>query len=636
MYVVTAIPLAFIPRPREQAFTYFFHEAPPARSLVEVPFAKRMLPALVLEVKRLDEKKISIKRASYRLKPLSRILTSSSVLSRSELALAQWISEYYYEPLSFVLKSLLPARVQDKASTGYESTEAVKSRGFSFIHSSSPLRSVEYLDAIQRNVERDAQTLVLFPDVRSAEKFFERLPTPLKSIALLWTSQRSPRKELEAVRKVSTNQTKIVIGARGAVLVSLPWLSTVVLEGGESDAYKSWDRHPKYDARGVALHLARERSAELMWGSSFSSTRLLYLVRQLSKRNEVVVRENKEEGRARLAMTVIDMREELGTGNKSPVSRVLRNSLARVLDSGGSAVLFMDRRGEHTVILCRDCGYVLACPRCSASLITVRTREGSRFFCRYCGTFHAAPSTCPRCAGTRFKLFGAGTQRIAEELSVLFPRARVALLDKDSAPTPELQEKVIADFENGNIDVLVGTQMLEKLSRARATLSAIVSAETSLFLPEYNGEEKVFLIASRLRAMAEEEFLWQTYDPEQRVVKALLSSHQEEFWNEELALRKKFLWPPYVQLVKASISLKDRVKGEKEAASLHALLARDIPEGIQVYSPLPSRIEKVRGKYAWHILIKVSRRMALSVRNEFLSRIPSHWEIDVDPAHTLE
>ena len=285
------------------------------------------------------------------------------------------------------------------------------------------------------------------------------------------------------------------------------------------------------------------------------------------------------------------------------------------------------------MLLCRDCGASIRCASCDAALISAAS---SSLLCRYCGASYPLPSICPSCGGHRLKFFGAGALRIYEEIRTLLPTLRVSRLDSDVSANNARHEQVLQDFVHGRTQVLVGTQTILRPSLLRpVSVSAIASIEPSLTLPEYDGEERAWRMARVMQSLATGDFIWQTYQPEHRVISAVLAGSDVGFLEKEEKLRREFHWPPFVHLAKITMRLKSAHDAEEQARIVFDRLTRVPQKYIKLYEPLPSYVRKTKGFYSWSILIKFDPRLSLKRRDEFLSYVPSKWEIEIDPLDTL-
>lgn len=628
MYIVSAIPLTFVPRQEAQVFTYFFSEKLERGQLATAPIGNREATVLVLGAEDVEDKKAEIRKASFKLRGISDVFNENTVVSQSDLAFYKWMSQYYFSPIGFIAKTALPPYLLKRPDLTYKASEQREGPGFSFSYSQSPLRFAQYTKVIEENTHTDRQTLVLFPEVLDAERFYERLPSELQDEALLWESSQTPKQEYVARKRLLDNEVKTVVGTRSSALLSLPWLASIIVEGEENDAHVSWDKHPKYDARRIALWRGKTHDLQLFFGSAVPSVALYRHAREAEAKLEFKNRSRKE-----ATTHIIDMREEIRAGNASPLSRRLQEGLGRVRE-GNQALLLINRRGHYTVILCRDCGHTLRCTQCDSALITMR--DTADLVCRQCGTHHSAPQKCPECKSVRFRSFGAGTQRVVEEIEKLFPKLKVGRLDSDGASSLAAQRRLTQQFNDGKLDVLVGTQMMIKPRIvAPVHLAAVVSLEASLLLPEYNGTEQAYQLASKLRMMAKDVFVWQTYQPDHDVFSYFADPSPERFLKETLERREKFGWPPAAQLVTLTIRTKGKRDAQEKAEILYNQLEKVRPQGVTVFDPLPAHTSRVRGRYVWEILLKIEPTLSLKERNEFLSYVPSKWEVVIDPISTL-
>ncbi len=636
MFLISVIPLTFVPRQEAQIFTYFFSRPLERGTIAEAPIGNRTAPVLVLGSEDVQERKAELRSASFKLKGISGVLNERRVASEDDISFFEWLANYYFSPVGFVARAALPAYLQKHKDLDYESVAQYRGDGFSFAHTQSPLRFAEYVKIIEHHLPRGQQTLLLFPETLEAERFFERLPSVLQKSAVLWASQRTPKQEYVARTQLLTGETKTVVGTRGAALLQLPWLGAVVVEGEENDSHKSWDQHPKYDARTVALWRTKTHNISLLMGSETPSV-MLYARAQ---KEGVKVAFKKPHTRSTLSgqvqevrTHVVDLREEMQKGNTSPLSVRLQKELSQV-KNGTQAVLLINRRGAYTVVLCRDCGHTLRCNRCDAAMVTFTHKE--QLVCRFCGSRHSMPKACPSCGGSKFKALGSGTQRVVDEIRAQHPHLQAEVMDSDHTPSPQAQRAVLERFKNKDIDVLVGTQMVVKPRIIGGVhVTGIVNLEASLLLPEYNGEEQTFLLASKLRSMAANTFIWQTYQPEHPVISHVVDETYEQFLKDTLARREQFGWPPASQLIMLTLRERDQKEAERKAHVLGKKLLKVVPKGMNVYDPLPAHTSKVKGRYVWEMLIRADKRVPITVRNTFLSYVPSTWEVDVDPIGTI-
>jgi primosomal protein N' (replication factor Y) len=321
---------------------------------------------------------------------------------------------------------------------------------------------------------------------------------------------------------------------------------------------------------------------------------------------------------------IVDMREELRTGNRTVLSRALRAALTETLAAGKQAILFQNRRGYSTFLLCRACGLVMECPRCAVSL--TYHRDGT-VHCHYCGHHAMPPSVCPRCQSHYFRYFGTGTQKVEAELAAMFPQARVLRMDKDTTRRQGAHEKLLSEFAQGKADILLGTQMIAKgHDFPRVNLVGVISADTALNLPDFRAGERTFQLMTQVAGRAgrsddtrDSQVVVQTYHPDHYAITSAATHDYQSFASQELAFRQELNYPPYVRLVLVSVSSKN----EKAASGV-------IP-GL-----IPAPIPRLRGEYRYQKLFRENEIPRRELETLAELNIPGmKVDIDVDPMDLL-
>jgi primosomal protein N' (replication factor Y) len=343
---------------------------------------------------------------------------------------------------------------------------------------------------------------------------------------------------------------------------------------------------------------------------------------------------------------VVDMRQELRAGNRHIFSRALQTQLRETLARGEQAILFLNRRGHATFVLCRDCGHVLECPNCEVPLTQHKRRRGpggyaSRLVCHHCDYRRAVPQRCPECHSQRIRYFGLGTQRVEAMTRDLYHSARLLRWDRDTVQRRGAHELIMSRFASGQADVLIGTQMVAKgLDLPLVTLVGVISADTALNLPDFRAGERTFQLLTQVAGRAGRGLLGgrvvvQTYNPEHYAIQAASRHDYAAFARRELAFRREVGYPPYRRL--ARLEYRDRKarraqrRAEKLAEVLRAVLVGQGLPPEDVIGPAPAFFAKVRGQYRWHILLRADDPVALLRTVE----IPAGWQIDIDPVSVL-
>jgi len=396
---------------------------------------------------------------------------------------------------------------------------------------------------------------------------------------------------------------------KGIIFSPFKNLKSIIIEDESSDLYRSWGRRPYYNAKDIAIQLAKIYKAKLILKS-------------------LPLHQNKIPN-----SKLVDMREEIKNGNFSIISRKLQEDLTKY----NKSILYIARRGTATFILCRECGYVSMCPDCDVPMIYHEDKPSRRLVCHHCGKDDIAPVLCPKCKSIKIKYFGAGTQKVGSEIKKLFPDKEIFRLDSDVAEKPFQQEKIIKEFNQNKSAILIGSQML--LNKGlKADLVAVISIETILNLPDYKSSERVFQTINQLQKMAKKDFLIQTYKPDNFAIKTVLANDFKKFYDEEIKIRKAFNYPPFSQIIKLSFEHKDPITAKNQAKILMEKLKTQIKNlktsDIELFGPVPAFISRIAGKYRWNIILK-SKTKNLETRNRLLIIVPSIWSIEVDPESLL-
>jgi primosomal protein N' (replication factor Y) len=423
----------------------------------------------------------------------------------------------------------------------------------------------------------------------------------------------------------------LVIGSRSAVFAPVPRLGLVCLDEEGSAAYKQ-DRTPRYEAGWVARRLAASTGAKLVLGSATPSVSTY----SEARRGGLALAElpRRTVGR-RAEIELVDMRDELHRGNRQPLSRSLLEMVDHSLNEEEQAILFLNRRGAATFILCRDCGRSVQCPQCSVAMVQHLELEG--LSCHYCGYTRPMPSVCPYCGSRQIRGLGLGTQRLEGMVRKLWPQARVLRLDRDVARGPDSYFDILDAFASRRADILVGTQLVARgLDLEAVTAVGVVDADLPLHFPDYRSAEATFALVSQAagragRSRRPARVVVQTSNPEHYSLRRAQEGDYLRFYLDELPSRQAFDFPPYADLAVLTYANPDPEKAAdtaREAAEgLAAALLREGIEGIRVLGPSPAFIHRLRGDYRWQLTLKGrklerARRFAPGGRG---------WSFDIDP-----
>ncbi|RUA17320.1 MAG: primosomal protein N' [Clostridia bacterium] len=501
-----------------------------------------------------------------------------------------------------------------------------------------------YLQALEKAVAAGRQGIVLVPEISLTPQTIRRFAGRFPGRVAVVHSKLTAGERYDAWRRAKEGEVDVVVGSRSALFAPFPDIGVIVVDEEHDTAYKQV-RTPRYHARDAAVQLARLHGAVTLLGSAtpslesqFRARRGVYTLLTLPRR----VMGHREGGEIKMLalppVEIVDMRTELRYGNRSMFSHLLHDALNGTLARGEQAIIFLNRRGSSTFVMCRDCGYVLKCPRCH---IPLTHHRGNMLICHHCNYRQPMPTVCPKCGSRRFKTFGAGTERVMDALRAEFPQARPLRWDRDVTGGKTSHEVILQDFIDHKADVLVGTQMIAKgLDLPLVTLVGVLSADTGLFLPDFRAAERSFQILTQVAGRAGRselggKVIFQTYHPQNYAIVAASRHDYEAFYHTEMRYRQEQGYPPYRRLTRLLYLDSSRERCEAETRRVAAALQRRADdlnmEGFGLIGPAPAFFSRERGKYRWHILFRAEDP------GKVLAGVPlsPHWRIDVDPVDTL-
>jgi primosomal protein N' (replication factor Y) len=505
-----------------------------------------------------------------------------------------------------------------------------------------------YLDLVRRTLEAGRSAIVLVPEIALTPQAIRRYGERFNDTLTVLHSKLSTGELFDQWWRIQRGEARVIVGSRSAVFAPARDLGLVVLDEEHEWSYKQVDPQPRYHARDVAEQLCGLTGATLVLGSATPDVVTYH-------RSEVGAIHRQElpdrlmpdaAGAPRTGtmahISVVDMREELRAGNRSMFSIPLARAVKRALADGEQSILFVNRRGSARFMLCRECGYLPVCPSCEISMsLDLSNPLQPRLDCHHCSRGRRLEERCPKCDSTKYRPFGVGTQKVEQEARARFPGARVARWDSDVSGQKGSHERIVAALEAGEIDILVGTQMLAKgLDLPAMTVVGVVDADVGLSLPEYHAHERSFQLLSQVAGRAGRRDLpgWvfiQTYEPQAAPIVAAASHDYRAFFAEEIAHRRRAGYPPFNRLAKLTFRHPNAEHGLAEASRVAAELrvlrdaaGRSEPD---ILGPTPAYIARVRGEYRWQIVLR-GRNPGTLIANV---RLRTGWAVDIDPASLL-
>jgi len=469
----------------------------------------------------------------------------------------------------------------------------------------------------------------------------------------VWHSELGEGERFDIWRRVRADHpaAQVVVGSRSALFLPFPRLGLIVMDEEHESSYKQ-ERTPRYHARTVALELGRLCKAPVLLGSATPALETFYATRQgemrylslprrvLGHRADLFSGIESADVTAELPkVSVVDMRQELRAGNRSMFSRALVSAMAEALAAKQQVILYLNRRGAATFVMCRDCGHVETCERCSTPL----TLHGTEpyLLCHHCNRRYPAPEACPECQSKRIRHFGSGTERVEEAVKLEFPAARTLRWDRDVTGAKGSHDAILDKFVAHQADVMIGTQMIAKgLDLPLVTLVGVVAADSGLFLPDFRAAERTFQLLTQVAGRAGRSALGgqvivQSYHPDHYAIVAASRHDYDSFYRQEMGFRREQGYPPLRRLARLVIHHSQRAKAQAEATraanQLRAEMEAVASTDVTLIGPAPCFFSRERGAWRWQVVVCGADPAAL------LRRLPTEpgWRLDVDPVDLL-
>ena len=492
-----------------------------------------------------------------------------------------------------------------------------------------------YLQALAAVIAQGRRGIMLVPEIaltaQAVYRFVGRFPGRVAIIH----SALSDGERYDEWRRIRAGKVDVVIGSRSALFAPVPDLGLLILDEEHEPAYKQSERRPTYHARETAIALGRMLDIPVVLGSATPAVESFYRAERQIYR---LVTLPDRIGAKLPPVEVIDLRDELHAGNTSIISRRLHGEIEQVLGRGQQAILYLNRRGAASCVLCRSCGFVAMCDKCDVPLTYHATER--ILLCHYCNSQSKVLRLCPQCGSESMRYFGLGTEKVVDTIERAFPGARLLRWDRDTAKNRRAHEQLLDRFANREADILVGTQMIAKgLDLPGVTLVGVISADIALMLPDFSASERAFTLLTQVAGRAgrgEEagQVIIQTFNPQHFCIDAASRHDYAEFYAAEIEVRRRYGYPPFRRFVKFTYSHENRRRAQNEALLLREKLdgwiARlGLPQ-TDIVGPAPALMERVNSKYRWQMIARGPDLHPL------LRVIDAPgWEVDIDPVSTM-
>ncbi|MCE7041978.1 primosomal protein N' [Dyadobacter sp. CY312] len=467
-----------------------------------------------------------------------------------------------------------------------------------------------YIELIKQVLESGSQVLFLLPEIALTTQIVVRLRKVFDDVMGIYHSKFSDNERVEVWKGILDGKFQFVVGVRSSVFLPFDNLGLIIVDEEHETSYKQHDPAPRYNARDVAVMMAYMHKGKVLLGSATPSLESYFH----AKNGRYGLVEMKERfGNAALpTFELIDTKKEKKSKKmKNEFSSVLIEHLEFNLKNKEQTILFQNRRGYSPYLQCEECNWISECANCDVSL-TYHMRVGE-LRCHYCGHKEEVPRTCPNCGSPKVKTMGYGTEKIEEELTLMFPSARVQRMDLDTTRAKNAYQQIIQEFEEGGIDILVGTQMVSKgLDFDNVSIVGIFDADRMIHFPEFRASERAFQMLTQVsgragrRANRPGKVLIQTANPGQKLLERVVTGDYTGMYEAELPEREKFHYPPYTRLIKITVKHLDSTVSKRAAEILTAKLTANLGTG-RVLGPQPPLVERVRNQFLFDILIKLER-----------------------------
>jgi primosomal protein N' (replication factor Y) len=463
-----------------------------------------------------------------------------------------------------------------------------------------------YIRCIDEVVRFGRQAIVLVPEISLTPQTLERFRQRFEGVAMLH-SHLSPSERHWHWQRIARGEVQVVVGARSAVFAPVPRLGLIVIDEEHDSCFKQ-DSQPRYHARDIAMQRAIREEVPLVLGSATPSLESFHSARQQQSR--LLDLPERVASRPLPHVGIVDLRADFASQkSRGAISRALHQAIEQTLDDDGQVILLLNRRGYSTHIQCPGCGHVVKCPDCDIAL--THHRDSHHAICHYCEYETPAPSRCGECGGYGIRYSGIGTQKLEQEVRSRFPSARVIRMDSDTMNRPGSHEAALTKFRSGELDILLGTQMIAKgLDFPNVTLVGVINADTALHLPDFRGGERTFQLVTQVagrtgRGERGGRVLVQTFSPDHPAILAASRHDYEAFANTEIPARMDFGYPPFSHL--SRLIVRGPIEDVTEAFADHLasrltsqLTSEDV---IRILGPAPCPVTRLRGKYRFHMLM---------------------------------
>lgn len=495
-----------------------------------------------------------------------------------------------------------------------------------------------YLHLIEKCIKSGKNAVFLVPEISLTPQMIRQVITRFGESAAVLHSSLTIRERYDQWKKIRCGEVNVVVGARSAIFAPFDRIGLIIVDEEHESSYKS-DLSPKYNTIEIARFRAKQHNSTLLLASATPSVETYYLAS--TGKIKLLKLKNRINNVSMPYIEVVDMREELKQGNTGTLSEPLKNAIEDNINNRFKTILFLNRRGYSGFIQCRSCGYVIQCPNCNISM--TYHKSSRNFVCHYCDYQSEIIEKCPQCGSNHIKFSGDGTQKVEDELSILFPHAKILRMDADTTSSRNSHDRILKEFEQENSDILIGTQMITKgLDFEKVTLVGVLSADMSLHTDDFRSDEKTFDLITQVCGRAGRgkyggRAIIQAYDPNNETIQFSKSLDYERFFKREIDVRKLLVYPPFCEIINFVFSSENELISFESAKKFHfmlrdALAAEECLEYVVAYRIVPAPLYKISGKYRYRFIMKLNYNRKVY---NIIHRVSAQYRKSVEAANLI-
>ncbi len=604
-----------------------------------------------------------------RAKDILEVLDTEPVLTDHHLRLAKWISEYYFSSWGEAISNMIPkflkaiprslasetahiekpqlVRLNEEQQEAFSKLEThIAEKHFSEIFIFGVTgggKSELYIRAIIEILKQGRGAICLVPEIALTEQLKLFFTQHFHDTLEILHSKLSDKDRTAAWHRIQREEKRVILGARSAIFAPMPNLGLIIMDEEQEGSYKQ-DNVPRYHAREVARWRAQDLGALFVMGTATPTLETMH--RASAGEIEMLTLSKRIDGKSMPEVRIIDLKQASEISRQSIIiSPRLQDAIQETLNHKNHVLLMLNRRGFSTQVRCLKCGDVLFCSHCAVALTFHQGEQ--EVLCHYCNFHMFIPKLCGQCGNPLFKFSGIGTEKVESEVARLFPKARIARLDTDTARKKGAHEQILSRFRAREIDILVGTQMIAKgFDFQHVTLVGIVNADTGLLLPDFRSGERTFQLLTQMagrtgRGKERGNVLIQTYSPTHYTIQFAAKHDYSGFFAEEIERRKSLQYPPFTKLINIIFrGKKEQAVREQVLLFRNLLKERNQDSTVELIGPAPLPLYKLRGHFRWHLMIRgpkveVMRQIVRGGLENFKRKAGVYLAVDVDPVTIL-